>query len=117
IAAGCAVFVPHAEPGLPMLATAAAATAGALTVTAIVGGIRLRAVAGGFVAPLTLVRVLLALGACVAAGALLAGGGKPVAVIEAAAVAAVGLLVLIVTGEVGHDDLVRIRAVAGRRRG
>jgi stage V sporulation protein B len=99
-----------------MLATAATATLGALTATAIAGGVRLHRVAGGFVAPLTLARVLLALGACVATGSVLPWIGKPGTVLEAALVAGVGLLVLIVTGEVGRADLGRLLAVAGRRR-
>jgi stage V sporulation protein B len=116
IAVGGATLVPAADLGLPMLVSAATATLGALTVTAIAGGIRLHRVAGGFVAPLTLVRVLAALGACVATGAMLPWIGKPGTVLEAVAVAGVGLLVLILTGEVGRADLERVLAVAGKRR-
>jgi stage V sporulation protein B len=116
IATGCSVFVPRAELGLPMLTTTATATALALTATTIVGGLRLRAVAGGFVAPLTLLRVLAALATCVLLGAQLPWIGKVGTVVEGAVVAAVGLLVLIVTGEVGREDLARLKAVVSRRR-
>ena len=117
IATGCSLFVPHAEMGPPMLATTATATAVALTVTAIAGGVRLRVVAGGFVAPLTLVRVLAALATCVAVGSQLPWLGKVGTVAEGALVAGLGLGVLIVTGEVGRADLAKVMAVVGRRRG
>ena len=123
IAAGCSIFVPGQEVGTPMLIASASATAVALTVTAVAGGLRLRAVAGGFVAPLTLVRVLAALAACVAAGSCLPLVQAPNKLVEAIAVAmqglavvGLGLGVLVITGEVGRDDLARLRAVAGRKK-
>jgi O-antigen/teichoic acid export membrane protein len=123
IAAGCSIFVPEAAAGLPMLLTSAAATSVALTLAAVAGGFRLRAVAGGFVAPLTLVRVLVALAACVAAGSHMPAVPAANKMFEAAGVAieglavvALGLAVLVVTGEVGRADLARLRAVAGRRK-
>lgn len=124
IAAGCSLLVPHAPFGPPMLATTAMATAAALTVTAVAGGFRLRAVAGGFVRPVTLVRVLAALGTCVAAGSSLPWLGAPGralrgacgTVLEGVVVAGLGLLVLVVLGEVGRKDLDLVMTVAGRRR-
>ncbi len=116
IAGGCSLFVPGTAAGLPMLTTTATATAAALTITAIVGGIQLRAVAGGFVAPLTLVRVLAALATCVVVGTALPWIGKPGTIVEGALVAGAGLVVLIATGEVGKADLARVMEVAGRRR-
>jgi stage V sporulation protein B len=115
IAAGCWIFVPRAELGLPMLVTTATAVTAALAFTAIVGGVRLRAVAGGFAAPLTVARSIAALVACVLVGSRLPWLGKPGTVVEAAAVGAVGLVVLIATGEVGKQDLARIRQVAGKK--
>jgi stage V sporulation protein B len=115
IATGCSLFVPHAEVGLPMLTTTASATATALTLTAIAGAIRLRAVVGGFVAPLTLLRALAALAACVLAGSRLPWIGKAGTVLESIAVAGLGLVVLVVTGEVGKEDLARVMAVVGKR--
>jgi stage V sporulation protein B len=116
IAAGCTLFVRHAPFGPPMLVTTATVTAVALTTTAVVGAIRLRAVAGGFVAPLTLVRALAVLGACVAVGSRLPWIGKPGTVLEAGLVAAFGLVLLIVLGELGREDLARLKAVVGRRK-
>jgi stage V sporulation protein B len=124
IAAGCTAFVQPLPAGLPMLSTSAAATAAALTLTAIAGGLRLRALAGGFVSPLTLARVLAALAACVFAGARMPAIGavpKPVEAIlvalQGAVVVGIGLAVLIALGEVGRDDLARVKAVVGKRRG
>ncbi len=116
IAAGCTAFVRGAPYGLPMLATTAKVTAVALTTTAVVGAVRLRAVAGGFVSPLTLVRALAALLTCVLAGSRLPWIGKPGTVLEAGLVAALGLLVLIALGEVGRKDLAHAAAVVGRRK-
>jgi stage V sporulation protein B len=123
IAGGCSLVVPAAPAGLPMLTASATATAVALTLAAIAGGLRLRAVAGGFVAPLTLVRVLATLGACVAAGSRLPLVEAPSKIVQAAGVAmeglavvAVGLVVLVVSGEVGREDLTRLRAVVARKR-
>jgi stage V sporulation protein B len=116
IAAGCFVLVPSADFGLPMLAATARAAALGLTLTAVAGGFRLRQVAGGFVRPLTLVRTLAALAACVLSGMYLPWIGKPGAIVEGLAVVGVGVVVLIALGEVGRDDLAKLRAVAGRRR-
>jgi stage V sporulation protein B len=124
IAAGCSFLVPRAAFGLPMLVTTATVSAAALTVTAFAGGLRLRAVAGGFVRPLTLVRVLAALGTCVAVGSRLPWLGAPGralrgaagTVLEGAFVAGLGLVTLIVLGEVGRKDLALLMTVAGRRR-
>ncbi len=123
IAAGCTAFVPRATFGLPMLTASATATLAALTATSVAGGLRLRAVAGGFVAPATLARALAALAACAGTGMLmprLEGAGKVVQVaiagVESIAVVGVGLVVLIALGEVGKEDLARVKAVVRRRR-
>ena len=110
------MLVPQTPFGTPMLAATATATAAALGVTAVAGGVRLRAVAGGFVTARTLVRVLAALATCVVVGSRLPWLGKVGTVLEGAVVAGLGLGVLIVTGEVGRADLARVMAVAGRRR-
>jgi stage V sporulation protein B len=124
IATGSIVFVRPLPADTPMLAASATATAAALTLAALAGGLRLRAVAGGFVSPLTLARVLAALAACVLVGSrmpALGGVSKPVEAIlvalEGLAVIGVGLLVLIVLGEVGREDWGRVRVVVGKRRG
>lgn len=115
IATACWLILPRTAFGLPMLTAAATATSVALTLTAIVGAIRLRAVAGGFVAPLTLIRALIALGVVVGLGTRLPWMGVVGTVVEAGGMFLLGLTVLIVLGEVGKQDLARIKQVAGKK--
>jgi stage V sporulation protein B len=117
IAGGCSYLVPSAPFGPAMLIRSATATTAALTVAAIAGGLRLRAVAGGFAAPLTIVRVLIALLVCVGAGSRLPWLGKAAVPLEAGLIFTLGLVVLIALGEVGKADLARILAVAGKKKG
>lgn len=116
IAGGCSVLVPAAELGPPMLVAAATATSVALTVTAIVAGAVLSRVAGGFVSPVSLARVLLALGVAIAAGSRLPWIRFPGVVLEVTAVGALYVVVLIVTGELGKADLAQLVKVARRRK-
>jgi stage V sporulation protein B len=116
VAVSCSLLVPRAAFGPEMLVTSATATSIALTLTAIVGGVRLRQVAGGFVAPLTVVRALVTLAVCVGVGSRLPWLGKPGTVVEAAAVGVMGLVLLIATGEIGKADLARVKQVAGRKK-
>jgi len=115
VAAGCSYLVPRAAFGPEMLVKSAFATSLALAAAAVVGGIRLAAVAGGFVAPLTIVRAFVTLVVCITAGSRLPWIGKLGTVVEGAAVFALGLVVLIVLGEVGKQDLARIKQVAGKK--
>lgn len=115
IATGCVIILPRTPFGLGMLTAAALATSSALTLTAIAGGLRLRVVAGGFVAPATLVRTLVALAICVGAGTRLPWLGVVGTVVEAAGMGLLGLALLIGMGEIGKADLDRIKQVAGRK--
>ncbi len=115
IAAGCLVLVPRAALGPAMLVQAATATTGALIVTAVIAGFVLRSVAGAFVAPLSLVRVLIGVAVAIAVGSRLPWIGKPGVIVEVAAVGLLYLVVLTVTGELGKQDLARVRQVVGRR--
>jgi stage V sporulation protein B len=115
IGAGCYVLLPRASFGREMLVQAATAVAVALTVTASAAGVVLGRAAGGFVAPLSLLRVLGALGVAVAAGTRLPWMGKPMVVLEALAVGVIYVVVLIVTREIGAADVGRIKQVIGRR--
>ena len=116
VAASCSFLVPRASFGPAMLVSSATAASIGLTLTAIAGGVRLRQVAGGFVAPLTVMRGLGTLGICVAVGSRLPWMGKVGTVVEAAALGVLGLVVLVASGEIGREDLARIRQVAGRKR-
>jgi stage V sporulation protein B len=115
IAAGCFILMPRARLGPEMLVQAATAVAIGLTVTAAAGGVVLARVAGGFVGPLSLVRVLVALGVAVFAGSRLPWLGKPVVVVEVVLVAGIYVAVLIALRELGAHDLGRIKQVLGRR--
>ena len=116
VALGCFVLVPRAEFGPDMLVKSAIATASALTVSAIVGGFVLRSVAGSFVAPATLVRVVIATVATVALGSQVPWLGKPFVLVAAAAMALVYVAILVLLREVGRADLAQIRGTLGRKR-
>ena len=94
----------------------AAATTVALVLTAVAGAIVVRRVAGAFAAPLTLVRVFVALAATVLAGTRVPWLGKLFVVPEAGAVALIALVLLVVTRELGRDDVAMLRRVISRKR-
>jgi stage V sporulation protein B len=116
VALGCVALVPRAAFGPEMLLASATAVAGAMTLAAAIGGTLLARTAGGFVAPLTLVRGLVTLGVLVAIGSRMPWLGKLFVPVEAAALFAVGIVVLLVSGELGKDDLAKVMAVAGRKK-
>jgi stage V sporulation protein B len=116
VAVGCFTLIPRATLGPDMLVQAATAVSIALTVTAIAAAVVLARVAGGFVAPATLARVLVALGVAVGVGSRLPWLGKPAVVLEVALVGGIYLAVLLALRELGASDLGRIKQVLGRRR-
>ncbi len=115
IGAGCVVLIPRVDLGPAMLVQAATATSTALVITAAAGGFVLHRVAGGFVSAATVVRVLGALAIAVATGSRLPWLGKVFVPIEAVAVAALYLAVLVVTRELGKADLARVLTVVRRK--
>lgn len=115
VAAGCTVLVPRAAFGPPMLMATAAATSCAVTVAAVIGAARLARVAGGFVSPLTLARVILAVAVVVLLGLKVPWMGKLLVPIQAALVGGVYVVILIVLREIGRDDLAVVRRILGRR--
>ena len=115
IAAGCTVLVPRAALGPAMLVQAATATSVALAITAAAAGGVLHATAGGFVAGATVVRVLGALAVVVAVGSRLPWLGKVFVPLEAVAVAALYVVILIATRELGKADLARVLTVVRRK--
>ena len=91
------------------------ATTTALACALVVGVIAVRKAAGAFVPWKTALRV----GLCVA-GAFALGGAmpifsKPLTIVVAAGVGLAYLVVLVVTGELGKEDLALIVSIAGRR--
>jgi len=117
VAAGCSVLIPRAELGPAMLEQAATAVTVALTMTSIAASVVLARVAGGFVAPATLLRVLAALGATVLVGSRMPWLGKPAVILEVGLLAGLYLAVLLFLRELGPSDLGRLKQVLGRRRG
>jgi stage V sporulation protein B len=116
VAGACMLAIPRAALGPAMLVSAATASAGALALAATLGGIYLRRVAGGFVAPMTLVRVVVATGVAVAVGSRLPWLGTLTVLGEAAAVALLYLGVLVISGELGKADLGMVRRSLGKKR-
>ena len=115
IATGCMVLIPRVALGPAMLVQAATATSIAMVLTASAAGLVLRSTAGGFVSAATIVRVLGALGVAVAVGSRLPWLGRIFVPIEAVAVAALYVVVLVVTRELGPADLARVLTVVRRK--
>jgi stage V sporulation protein B len=114
IAAGCSLTVPGAGFGEPMLMASAIATSAALTVAAIAGAVLVRRATGGFAPAVTIVRVAAAVAIVVAIGTRAPWLGKLFVPLEAAALGALFIGLLVVTGELGKADLARVMRVAGR---
>ncbi|AUX40165.1 integral membrane protein [Sorangium cellulosum] len=114
VAIGCSVAVPRAPFGPDMLVSSAVATSLALATAAVVGGALLHRAAGGFVPALTALRVGAALLAAMALGTQLPWLGKIAVLGEALLVALVYLALLVVTREVGRDDLASLKQAFGR---
>ncbi|HZF51828.1 MAG TPA: lipopolysaccharide biosynthesis protein [Polyangiaceae bacterium] len=115
VALACKLFVPQAELGPPMLIATAAATSCAVTCACLIGAVRLARVAGGFVAPLTLGRVLVALAVAVAVGSRVPWMGRVVVPVQAMLVGGIYLAILVVLREIGKEDLNLVRRVLGMR--
>ena len=111
----CAVMIPRAELGTPMMVASATATLIALSSVAVLGAVVLRRIAGGILPLMTLVRVALATGAAVLVGSRLPYFGRATAPVEAIVVALVYSVCLIVSAEIGRSDLAVVRSVVARR--
>lgn len=115
VAAACWILVPRAELGQPMLLATAAATSGAVTLAVLIGAFQLARVAGGFVAPMTLGRVLVALGVAVAVGSRIPWMGRVMVPLQAALVGGIYIVVLMLLRELNNKDLNLVRRVIGMR--
>ena len=96
-------------------ARTAAATSCAVSLAVLLGAFRLARVAGGFVAPLTLARVLVALGVAVAVGSRMPWMGRVLVPLQAALVGGIYLVVLMLLRELNKKDLDLVRRVIGMR--
>jgi stage V sporulation protein B len=112
----CYLRVPGAAFGPELLLYTAQATAAGLFVATLSAAFFVYRAAGAVAPPLALVRVLVALAVAVAVGRVLPHAGKILTPVYAALVAAVYVLILLVTRELGGQDLSTIRAVVSKRR-
>jgi stage V sporulation protein B len=115
LAGFCVLSVMNQPFGEPQLVGSARGVTAGLGIALLVGGWRARSVSGGFVPWKTRLRV----GACVAA-AYFAGGfmptfGKLITPVIAAGVGVAYVVALVVTREIGKEDLSLVLAVAARR--
>ncbi len=113
--AGNWIAIPLAAPHGRVLEAAAAVTAGAMLAGAVASGVLLRRRLGGYLPLLSFARIALAAAAGLGVGRALPLSGKLMTLVEAAAVAATFLAVLIATRELGRRDLQAIKAVRARR--
>ena len=113
--AGNWIAIPLAAPHGRVLEASAAVTAGAMLVGAVAFGALLRRRLGGYLPLLSFARIAVAAAAALGAGRALPLHGKLMSLVEAAAVAATFLAVLIATRELGRRDLAAIKAVRARR--
>jgi stage V sporulation protein B len=113
--AGNWIAIPIAAERGIVLPVAAAVTASAMVVGAILSGIALHRRLGGFLPLASFVRIAIATGAALAVGHFLTLHGKLMTLVEAGVVGVTFLVVLIATRELGRRDLEAIRAVRRKR--
>lgn len=116
IAGLCWIAGASATDGVQLLERTAAATTVALAIASVAGAFLVRKVAGAFAAPLTLVRVFIALAVTVIAGTRVPWLGKLIVIPEAGIMALIALILLVAMREIGRDDVAMVRNVIARRR-
>lgn len=113
----CVVTIPAAGFGEAKLVATAVAVTGALFLTLAVAAVRVRQLSGAFVPLKTALRVTACIGAAFVAGKFLPHFGKLLTPVVATVLVGGYLVVLVVTGELGKDDLSLALSVANRQRG
>jgi len=111
VAAACTGLVPQAQFGHAQLLRSAQASGGALLATLAVAGLLVHRKAGAFVPAATIARVGIALAACVALGFFTPRFGRIVTPLVAAVVAVAYFGVLLLSREIGADDLGMVRSL------
>jgi stage V sporulation protein B len=109
-AIGNAVAIPIAMPAGKVLETAAAVTSGAMLLGAVAAGAVIRRYMGAFLPMLSGVRLAIAAVVAIQVGHLLPLHGKLMTLVEAALVAAAFVLVLVLTREVGRQDVAALKS-------
>jgi len=95
--------------------TASATTAG-IAVATLAAAVVVKRTAGAVVSPVSLIRVVAATGVAIAVARFLPAPGKVMTVAYAAIVGVVYVVVLLVSRELGKDDVENVRAIVSRRR-
>lgn len=111
------IAIPQFVPGRALLTACASATAGAMLLGAVVGGVVLKKKLGAFLPLASLVRVVIAAVAAMGVGRVLPFTSPLGTLIEAAAVGVTFLAVLVVLREFGKDDLAALSRVVKRKKG
>jgi stage V sporulation protein B len=116
VALACAAIVPQADFGHAQLVRSAEATGGALLASLLVAGLLVQVRTGTFVPAVTVLRVGIAVLACFGAGFVMPRVGR----LETPAVALLAgagyIALLVLTREIGGQDLAMVRTLVGRRR-
>jgi len=115
VALACWFFVEGASFGEMQLMRTALATGTALVLALIVAGLTVKSWTGAFVPFATASRVLLAVGACTAAGHFCPHFGKLVTPLLAVAIVLVYLVILVVTREIKSEDVANAKLMIGKR--
>lgn len=112
----CFVLVRGRPFGAALLLRTALASGISLLVATLLAAHQVKRAAGAVVEPLTVVRVLGALGVAMALGHVLPAPSKLLTLVYAPLLAGIFTAVLIVTGELGRADLALVLRVVGRKR-
>jgi stage V sporulation protein B len=110
------VLVPAAELGHAQLVRSVEASGAALAAALVVGGTMVHVRTGAFVPAATIARTGLALGACVAAGLYLPRASRLQTPLLALAVAVGYVAILLITREIGPNDLAMVRNLGSKRK-
>jgi stage V sporulation protein B len=115
VAAACALFVPEAELGHDQLVRSAQASGGALAATLFVAAGIVRARTGAFLSSATVLRVGLAIAACLGLGFFVPRVGRLVTPLLALAVGVAYVVLLVVMREIGRADVAMVRALGAKK--
>lgn len=111
----CSIVIPLAPFGEKQLLATAGATTMALVCALVAGVVTVRKIAGAFVPLKTALRVGLCVGGAFALGGVMPMFSKLLTPVVAAGVVIAYLVALVVTGEIGKDDLALVVSIAARR--
>jgi stage V sporulation protein B len=110
------IVIPQYVPGRALLTACACATAGAMLLGAVVGGVVLKRRLGAFLPLASAVRVVIAAAAAMAVGRFLPMKTPLGTLLEAAAVGVAFLVALIILREFGREDLAAVSRVLKRKK-